>query len=82
MSNDPTPQQITGSLPEPTFFEKAQLGVYAFVGGLTLDARLYSLVSTLEELDADTDKDTEEYKLSARFVKEALAEMPPIAEDV
>ena len=47
--SDRVDKEVSGSAgPQPTLFEKAQLGVYAFVGGLTMDARLYSLLPIIE----------------------------------
>ena len=82
--SDRVDKEVSGSAgPQPTLFEKAQLGVYAFVGGLTMDARLYSLLPIIEQQTEilTEEPDSVEGRLMEAFLVEALKDIPPITEE-
>ena len=75
--------QVSGSSPQPTFFEKSQLGLMAFIGGLALDAQLYATLPMFAQVDAlRNDGDLKEAQLVDTFLNQVMADIPPIAEDV
>ncbi len=82
--DDRSISQVSGSAsPQPTFFEKSQLGLMAFIGGLTLDAQLYAALPMFTQAEAlRSEGDMKEAQMLDGFLNQVMADIPPIAEDV